>query len=69
MLILETIDTKLYKPEQIKPMKKIPKYTCTLIFNNKALDLIWLLQIFNLPEVAFQLPDKLKNNENSPIAT
>lgn len=28
-----------------------------------------ITSIFNLPEVAFQLPDKLKNNENSPIAT
>ena len=35
-------------------------------FDNKALQLIRLPQILNLPEVAFQLPDKFKNNVKNP---
>ena len=39
--MLGTIDTKLYKPEQTK-LKKIRKYTCTVKFDNKALELLQL---------------------------
>ena len=46
--ILDAIDTKLYKPEQTKLKKKIPKYICTVKFGNKALELMQLTQIFNL---------------------
>ena len=40
LFILETIDTKLYKPEQTQPMKRMPKFTCRVKFYNKALELI-----------------------------
>ena len=30
--ILDTIDSKLYKPEHTKPKKKTPEYTCTTKF-------------------------------------
>ena len=53
--ILDTIDTKLYKPEQTKQKKKIHTYTLTVKFDTKALELIQLPPIFNLPEVVFQL--------------
>ena len=46
------------------------KYTCTVTFDDKALELIWLTWVFNLPEVVFQLSDKLeKNNDNNPTVT
>ena len=67
--ILDTIDTKLYKPEQTKQKKQIPKYSCTVKFDNKASELIRLAQIFNLPEVVFHLPDKLKKNRNNLTIT
>ena len=35
--IRDIIDAKLYKPEQIKEKEKIPKYTGTVKFENKAL--------------------------------
>ena len=63
-LILDTINTKLSKPEQTKQEKtkqkkkrkeKKTKHTCTIKFDNKALELIQLPQISNLPEVVFQL--------------
>ena len=40
--ILNTIDTTLYKPEQTKQEKQIPKYTCSVKSDNKALELIRL---------------------------
>ena len=67
--ILDTIDDDLYKPEQAKLKKKIPKHTCTVKFDKKALELIRLPHIFNLPEVVFQQTDKLKNNDNNPTVT
>ena len=69
LFILDTIDIKLYKPEQTKVKNKIPKYTCTVKFDSKALELIRLPRILNLLEVVFQLPDKLKNNDNNPTVT
>ena len=77
-LILDTIDTKLSKPEQTKQEKtkqkkkrkeKKTKHTCTIKFDNKALELIQLPQIFNLPEAGFQLPDNSKNNGNNFTVT
>ena len=52
-----------------KLKKKIPKDTCTVKFDNKALELIHLPQIFNLPKVVFKLPDKLRNNDNNSNVT
>ena len=49
--------------------KKIPKQTCTVKFGNKAIELMRLPQIFNLPEVVFRLADKLKNNDNNLTVT
>ena len=43
---------------------KRQKYLC--ILGNKSLE---LLQIFNLPKVVFQLPDKLKSDDSNPIVT
>ena len=48
--IIDTIDTKLRKPEQTKQKKRIPNYTCTLKFGNRALKDIGLPLIFDLPE-------------------
>ena len=45
--ILDAVGTKLCKPEQTK-LKKIPKYICTVKFDNKALEFMQLTQIFNL---------------------
>ena len=47
----------------------MPKYTCTVKFYNKTLELIQSPRIFNLPEVVFELPDELKNNDNNPTVT
>ena len=38
-------------------------------FDNKALELIILTEIFNLLENALQPPDKLKNNDINPTVT
>ena len=61
----DTIDTKFYKPQQSKIKKKRSKYTCTVKFDNKVLELMRFPRIFNFAEVFFQLPDKLKNNDNN----
>ena len=45
------------------------KCTTTVKFDNKALELIPLPRNSNLPEVAFQLLDKLKGNNNNPTVT
>ena len=52
-----------------KTKEKIPRYTGIVKFENKTLELLWLTQIFNFPEVVFQLPDKTKNNYNNPTIT
>ena len=49
--------------------KEILRYTITVKFGNKAVELIRLPQIFNLSEVVFQLLDKLKSNDNNPTVT
>ena len=69
LFVLHIPDTKLYKPEQTKGKKKKHKYTCTVKFDSKASELIRLPQIFNLPRVVFELPDKLKNNGNNFTVT
>ena len=67
--IIDTIDIKLYKPEQTKQKTSISNYTCAVKLDNKALQLIGLPLIFNTLEVVFQLTDKLKNNGNNPTIT
>lgn len=67
--ILTAIDTKLYKLEQTKQKKKTLKYICAIKIDNKALKIILLPQISNLPEVVFELPDKFQSNKNNPTVT
>ena len=55
--ILQTIDIKLYKPEQTKHKKGIINQTFWVKFVNKALKLKSM--------VVFQLTDKSKNNDNN----
>ena len=43
--------------------KILPKYTCTVKFDNEVLELMQLPRFFNIPEVVFQLSDKLKQLE------
>ena len=43
------------------------EYICTEKLDNKALELMLLPQIFNLPKVVFQLHDKLKINDYNPL--
>ena len=47
----------------------ISNYTCTVNLDNKALQLIRLPLIFNIPEVFFQLRDELKNSGNNLTIT
>ena len=63
------IDNKFYKLEKTKQKKGIRNYTCSVNFDDKALQLIWLTLIFNLADVVLQLSDKLKSNGNNPTAT
>ena len=50
-------------------VKKILKYTCTVKFDNKALEPVKLPQVFILPEIVFQLIDILKNDDNHSTVT
>ena len=45
------------------------KYTYTAKFGYEALELIELPQIFNLVEISFKPPDKVKNNDSNPTVT
>ena len=44
-MMLDIIETKLYKPPSPKTVKKIPKYRISIPFINKALDFINLSQL------------------------
>ena len=66
--ILDIIDTKLFKTYKSKT-KFIPKYICTVEFDNKTVESIRLSKILRDPEVIALLPDELQKDENIPVVT
>ena len=50
-------------------LNKQNKRKNTVKLGYEALELIELPQIFNLVEISFQPPDKVKNNDNNPTVT
>ena len=70
LFVLDIIETLLYVPSQkVKPSKKKPKHICNIFFHNKAIDMIHLPSILNLPDVFSLLPNKIQDEENRPVVT
>ena len=68
--ILDAIDTELYSSKSATLSKKsIPKYVLPITSENKALELIKILQILNPPGVIKTLPSSLRNRDNIPTVT
>ena len=58
--VLDIIDTKIYKYEQIRTKQRI--HICIFKFDNKALEAIRLPEIFNHPEIIKTLAYNYKRN-------
>ena len=56
LAILDTIETKLCKPQFVKPKKKTPKYVCKTLFQNKGVEMINLPRILHSPELTKEFP-------------
>ena len=67
--ILDTIDSKLYKPPVEKNQKKAPENPCVVFFSSKALEYIGLPSIFRDPEIVQLLPENLRGPEQIPVVT
>ena len=66
--ILDSIETKLYKP-LVKVIRKAPKHVCSVRFVNKGLDDIHLSKIFTSPDVIECLPESLQHKDELPSVT
>ena len=62
-MILDIIETKLYKVPPPKPTKKIPKFRISLPFINKALDFINLPQLIRSKHSKENMPPSLSDND------
>ena len=68
--MLDATDTELYSGKSATVSKKsIPKYILPIKYDNKALELIKILQIVNLPDVIKALPSSLPNRNNISTVT
>jgi len=65
-LILDIIDTKIYKPPPIKVKKPPSKFKLHIKFVNKGLDLIKIRKIIKNDEVTSLLPDCILNDDKVP---
>ena len=68
-LILDIIDTKIFKPSYKLKSKLPPENLCIVQFNNKAVESIRLPSILKDREVLNLLPDVLQKQENIPVVT
>merc|ERR1712098_1028245 len=68
MGILDSIDTKCYKPTP-EITKKIPKNVCVISYVNKGLDKINIQKIIRSQEIIKNLPTKLQSREYNPMVT
>ena len=66
--ILDSIDTKCYKPTP-EITKKIPKNVCVISYVNKGLDKINIQKIIRSQEIIKNLPTKLQSREYNPMVT
>ena len=66
--ILDSIDTKLYKPTP-KIVKIIPKNVCVISFANKGLEKINIQKIIRSQEIINYLPINLQSKEHNPMVT
>ena len=62
-LILDIIETKLYKSPPPEKVKTLPKYRISLPFTNKAMDFINLPQIIRSDEARKNMPSSLNEND------
>ena len=65
---MDIIDSKLYKSKP-KIDKKIPKYRCSVKFDNKIVELVRLSKIIRHPDVVASLPLDLQVKDNIPVVT
>ena len=68
-LILDIIDTKIFKSSYTSKSKLPPENLCIVKFNNKATEFIRLPSILRNREVLNLLPDVLQQPENIPVVT
>jgi len=69
LYIMDIIDTKLYNNKEVYK-RQPPKYPCTIMFDNKAVELINLSRILRHPDTFSLLPNSLQENEeNRPMVS
>ena len=66
-IILDIIETKLYKPIASKPKKKVPKFRIHLLFSSKAYDFINLPAIFRNASCIDLLPNDFTIEDNPMV--
>ena len=66
LYILDTINTKLFKPTSTPPKKTAPENVCTIRFINKGMEEIKISEIMRHADTIKALPDKLQNDEATP---
>ena len=64
--ILDTINTKLFKPTSNPPKKTAPENVCTIRFINKGMEEIKISEIMRHADTIKALPNKLQNDEAIP---
>ena len=62
-LVIDLIETKLYRKVKDKVKRKAPKYRLNLIFTSKAYDFINLPKILRSEAVANNIPPDVKEDE------
>ena len=65
-LILDIIDTKIYKPPPVKEKKPLSKYKIHIKFVNKGLDFIKIRKIIKCEEVTSLLPSCISEDDRIP---
>ena len=62
-VVLDLIDSKLYKPKTVKARKPKPSNICHVFFDNKAIEKINLPRILNDPKLGLSIPLSAKKFE------
>ena len=66
LYILDTINTKLFKPASTPPKKSAPENVCIIRFINKGMEEIKISEIIRRADTIKALPDKLQDGETIP---
>lgn len=66
-VVLDLIDTKLYKPKPVKVKKPVPSNICHVFFDNKGVEKINLPRILNDPSLSASIPLSANKFENPTV--